>query len=82
MDCQEWRYEVVWSMDKEIKVDKKFANDPLFLEVMKEALEIHDRFAAEPIYSKTGKGYLKSFGVEELIKLKNEAKQRVEADAR
>lgn len=69
-------------MDKEIKVDEKFANDPLFLEVMKEALEIQDRFAAEPIYSKTGKGYLKSVGVEELIKLKNEAKQRVEADAR
>jgi hypothetical protein len=47
-------------MDKELKVDKKFADDPLFQEVMKEALEIQDRFAAEPIYSKTGKGYLKS----------------------
>jgi hypothetical protein len=47
-------------------VDKKFVDDPLFQEVMKEALEIQDRFAAEPIYSKTGKGYLKSVGVEEL----------------
>jgi hypothetical protein len=53
-------------MNKEIKVDKKFADDPLFQEVMKEALEIQDRFAAEPIYSTTGKGYLKSVGVEEL----------------
>lgn len=69
-------------MDKELKVDKKFADDPLFLEVMKEALEIQDRFAAGPIYSKTGKGYLKSVGVEELIKLKNEVKERQEADAR
>ena len=47
-------------------MDKKFVDDPLFQEVMKEALEIQDRFAAEPIYSKTGKGYLKSVGVEEL----------------
>ncbi len=31
-------------MDKEIKVNEKFANDPLFQEVMKEALEIQDRF--------------------------------------
>jgi hypothetical protein len=69
-------------MNKEIKVNEKFSNDPLFQEVMKEALEIQDRFAAEPIYSKTGKGYLKSVGVEELIKLKSDAKKRVEADAR
>lgn len=69
-------------MDKELKLDKKFADDPLFQEVMKEALEIQDRFAAEPIYSKTGKGYLKSVGVEELAKLKNDAKKRAEAEVR
>lgn len=50
---------------------KPFQNDPLFLEVMMEALAIQDRFAAEPIYAKTGKGYLKSVGVEELESLKN-----------
>ncbi len=69
-------------MEKEVKAAKKFANDPLFQEVMKEALEIQDRFAAEPVYSKTGKGFLKSAGVEELRKLKSEAKKQVEADAR
>jgi hypothetical protein len=54
------------------KVDSKnsFRDDPLFLEVMAEALAIQDRFAAEPIYAKTGKGYLKSVGVEELQSLK------------
>ena len=54
------------------KVDsrKSFKDDPLFLEVMAEALAIQDRFAAEPIYARTGKGYLKSVGVEEFQALK------------
>lgn len=58
------------------KGDQKssFQDDPLFLEVMAEALAIQDRFAAEPIYAKTGKGYLKSAGVEELQSLKNQRK--------
>ncbi|WP_281251734.1 hypothetical protein [Prosthecobacter debontii] len=33
-------------------------------------MEIQERFSAEPVYAKTGKGYLKSVGVEELQKLK------------
>ena len=37
---------------------------------MIEGLAIQDRFAAEPIYAKTGKGFLKSAGVEELQKIK------------
>jgi hypothetical protein len=41
---------------------KSFKDDPLFLEVMAEALAIQDRFSAEPAYAKTGKGYLKSVG--------------------
>lgn len=57
-------------MDKKLKAPEAFANDPLFLEVMAEALAIQDRFAAEPVYAKTGKGYLKSAGVEELQTLK------------
>ena len=58
------------------KVDsrKSFKDDPLFLEVMAEALAIQDRFAAEPIYAITGKGYLKSVGVEELQALKKARK--------
>jgi hypothetical protein len=52
-----------------------FENDPLFLEVMAEALAIQDRFSAEPIYARTGKGHLKSVGVEELKELKIRRKQ-------
>jgi hypothetical protein len=52
-----------------------FENNPLFLEVMAEALAIQDRFAAEPVYAKTGKGYLKSVGVSEIQKAKDQAKK-------
>ena len=41
---------------------------------MAEALAIQDRFAAEPVYTKTGKGYLKSVGVSELQELKKQRK--------
>ena len=51
-------------------IPKEFANDPLFLEVLKEGLSIQDRFSPEPVYAKTGKGYLKSAGVAELQKLR------------
>jgi hypothetical protein len=37
---------------------------------MKEALRIQDRFAAEPLFAKTGRGYLKSEGVSTLQKIK------------
>jgi hypothetical protein len=57
-------------MDEKVDSKNSFRDDPLFLEVMAEALAIQDRFAAEPIYAKTGKGYLKSVGVEELQSLK------------
>jgi hypothetical protein len=57
------------------KAKKSFEENPLFLEVMAEALAIQDRFAAEPVYAKTGKGYLKSVGVEELSRIKEEQKK-------
>lgn len=38
--------------------------------VMKDALRIQDRFAAEPVLARTGKGYLKSEGVATLQKIK------------
>jgi len=63
---------------KKIDPQYSFQNDPLFLEVMAEALAIQDRFVAEPIYAKTGKGYLKSAGVEELQALKKAEKPEVE----
>jgi len=38
--------------------------------IMKDALKIQDRFAAEPVLARTGKGYLKSDGVSTLQKIK------------
>ena len=38
--------------------------------VMKDGLRIQDRFAAEPVYARTGKGFLKSEGVATLQKIK------------
>jgi hypothetical protein len=37
---------------------------------MREALRIQDRFIAEPLFAKTGKGHLKSEGVSTLRKIK------------
>ncbi len=45
---------------------------------MAEALAIQDRFSAEPVYAKTGKGYLKSVGVTELQELKAQMKKNSE----
>jgi len=46
----------------EPEIDPELLNDPRFQRVLKDALEIQDRFSVEPIYAKTGKGYLKSEG--------------------
>lgn len=56
-------------------IDPKLLNDPVFQRVLADALAIQDRFAAEPVYAKTGKGYLKSEGVEELRRIKEEKKR-------
>jgi len=37
--------------------------------IMKDALRIQDRFAAEQVLARTGKGYLKSEGVETLQRI-------------
>ena len=37
---------------------------------MAEGLAMQHRFAAEPVYAKTGKGFLKSEGIEEIRKIK------------
>lgn len=42
--------------------------------VMKDALKIQDRFAAEPVLARTGKGFLKSEGVETLQRIKTNMK--------
>jgi hypothetical protein len=59
-------------------VDPKLLRDPMFQRLMAEGLAIQDRFAAEPIYSRTGKGYLKPSGVEEI----REAKERAKTESR
>jgi hypothetical protein len=51
-------------------VDPKFLKDPRFQRVLADALSIQDRFSAEPVYAKTGKGSLKTAGVVELQKIK------------
>lgn len=51
-------------------IDPKLLENPIFQRVMADALAIQHRFAAEPVYAKTGKGYLKSEGVEELQRIK------------
>jgi len=55
-------------------IDPEILENPLFIELMKEGLAIQDQFSAEPVYSRTGKGFLKSAGVAELAKIK-EAKR-------
>lgn len=56
-------------------MDPKLLNDPAFQRVLADALAIQDRFTAEPVYAKTGKGFLKSAGVEELKQIKAAQKQ-------
>jgi hypothetical protein len=41
---------------------------------MRDALRIQDRFVAEPLFAKTGRGYLKSEGVSTLQKIKSRKK--------
>lgn len=53
-------------------IDPELLNDPTFQRVLAEGLAIQDRFSAEPVYAKTGKGYLKSAGVEELKNVKEQ----------
>lgn len=57
-------------------IDPKLLNDPIFQRVMVDALAMQDRFCAEPVYAKTGKGYLKSVGVEELQRIKAAEKSK------
>ncbi|MEO5914946.1 MAG: hypothetical protein ABIS50_11980 [Luteolibacter sp.] len=57
-------------------IDPKLLENPVFRRVMEDALAIQDRFAAEPVYAKTGKGFLKSEGVAELQRIKSLEKKK------
>jgi hypothetical protein len=52
-----------------------FDNNPLAQEILREGLAIQDRFKAEPVYAKTGKGYLKSVGVSEMEEAKKRSRE-------
>ena len=43
---------------------------------VEEALRIQDRFVAEPVFARTGKGHLKSEGVRTLQKIKSNLHKR------
>jgi len=49
--------------------------DPVFQRVLADALSIQDRFCAEPIYGRTGKGSLRSAGVDEVARAKRRVKR-------
>jgi len=46
---------------------------------MREALRIQDRFVAEPLFAKTGRGHLKSEGVSTLKKIKANLRRKTAA---
>jgi hypothetical protein len=49
---------------------------------MREALRIQGRFVAEPLFAKTGRGYLKSEGVSTLQRIKSNLRRKSPAKAR
>ncbi len=46
---------------------------------MREALRIQDRFVPEPLFAKTGRGYLKTEGVVTLQKIKTNLRRKTAA---
>jgi hypothetical protein len=60
-------------MSAKLKPESPFENDPLAQAILRQGLLIQDRFSAAPVYAKTGKGYLKSIGVEEIARVKKQA---------
>lgn len=63
-------------------IDPEMLENPLFRELMEEGLAIQDRFSAEPVYAKTGRGYLKSAGIEEIQRVKEAEKAKRESESR
>jgi hypothetical protein len=60
------------------EIDPKLMNDPVFQRVLADSLAIQDRFSAEPVFAKTGKGSLKSEGVKALQQIKDTRKPKAE----
>ena len=59
----QWRV-IIFTMADPVQVQRNLRA------AMKEALRIQDRFVAEPVFAKTGRGYLKSEGVSAIGKIK------------
>jgi hypothetical protein len=49
---------------------------------MREALRIQDRFAAEPLFAKTRRGYLKGEGVATLNRIKSSLRRKAAAKSK
>jgi hypothetical protein len=49
---------------------------------MRDALRIQDRFVPEPLFARTGRGYLKSEGVSTLQKIKSNLRRKALAKAK
>jgi hypothetical protein len=49
---------------------------------MRDALRIQDRFVPEPLFARTGQGYLKSEGVSTLQKIKSNLRRKALAKAK
>ena len=49
---------------------------------MRDALRIQDRFLPEPLFAKTGQGYLKSEGVSTLQKINSNLRRKSPAKAK
>jgi hypothetical protein len=49
---------------------------------MREALRIQNRFVAEPLFAKTGRGYLKSEGVSTLNRIKANLRRKAAAKSK
>lgn len=58
-------------MEEEPPIDPKLLEHPVLKRVLADAPAIQDRFAAEQVYAKTDKGFLKSEGVDEFQRLKS-----------
>jgi hypothetical protein len=62
-------------MLKKGRKTKVLSETSTFQRVLADALSIQDRFQAEPVYSRTGRGFLKSAGVGELQEIKKKSRK-------
>ena len=69
-------WQIAFNETMDAKLAAKYANHPLAQAVLREGLAIQDRFAAAPVYAKTGRGFLKSAGVREIEAAKAQTRKK------